>query len=130
LDIKHDGLEWTQRRIPTNIGKRQDGASGGISVYSQEEFKYEFSLRPIYKVGNVREGSPADLAGVQVDDEILKINGSSAQNMKLKQIIGKFLHKEGDIIRLVLKRGVEEVKAEFKLIDPIPYKKEINNKKG
>jgi hypothetical protein len=50
--------------------------------------------------------------------------------MKLKQIIGKFLHKEGDIIRLVLKRGVEEVKAEFKLIDPIPYKKEINNKKG
>jgi hypothetical protein len=125
LDIKHDGLEWTQRRIPTNIGKRQDGASGGISVYSQEEFKYEFSLRPIYKVGNVREGSPADLAGVQVDDEILKINGSSAQNMKLKQIIGKFLHKEGDIIRLVLKRGVEEVKAEFKLIDPIPYKKDI-----
>jgi len=124
MDIKHDGLEWTQRRISTNIGRKDsENPNGGINVFSQEEFKYEFSLRPIYKVANVREGSPADLAGVRVDDEILKINGNTAQNLKLKHIIGKFLHKEGEEIKLVLLRGEEEVKVQFILKDPIPYKK-------
>lgn len=128
MEIKHDGLEWTQRRVPTNIGRRDpdNPNSPGVSVYSQEEYKYEFSLRPIYRVASVREGSPADLAGVRIDDEILKVNGSNAQNLKLKQIVGKFLHKEGDDIRLVLQRGLEQIKVQFILKDPIPFQKSIN----
>lgn len=124
MEIKHDGLEWTKRRITTNIGKRDsENPNSGINVYNYEEFKYEFTLRPIYKIASVREGSPADLAGIKVDDELLKINGSNAQSMKLKQIIGKLMHKDGEEIRLVLLRGTEEVKAQFILKDPIPFKK-------
>lgn len=128
MEIKHDGLEWTQRRVPTNIGRRDpdNPNSPGVSVYSQEEYKYEFSLRPIYRVASVREGSPADLAGVKIDDEILKVNGSNAQNLKLKQIVGKFMHKEGDDIRLVLQRGLDQIKVQFILKDPIPFQNSIN----
>lgn len=126
MEIKHDGLEWTKRRLTTNIGKRDsENPNSGINVYNYEEFKYEFILRPIYKIASVREGSPADLAGVKVDDELLKVNGSSAQSMKLKQIIGKLMHKEGEEIRLVLLRGTEEVKAHFILEDPIPFQKKL-----
>ncbi|OYD45236.1 hypothetical protein CHU00_12505 [Sphingobacterium cellulitidis] len=128
MEIKHDGLEWTKRRLATTVGKRDaDNPNSGINVYNQEDFKYEFTLRPIYKIASVREGSPADSAGVKVNDELLKINGNSAQNMKLNHILGKLMHKEGEEINLVLKRGTEEVKAHFILIDPIPYRKAVNN---
>jgi len=124
MEIKHDGLEWTKRRISANIGRRDsENINGGINVFSQEEYKYEFALKPIYKVASVRAGSPADEAGVKIDDEILRINGSTAQNLKLDQIMAKLQHREGDEIKLLIRRGEEDKSFEFILNDPIPYRK-------
>jgi len=36
--------------------------------------KYKFELKPIFVIANVRKNSPADIAGFQKEDVIIKIN--------------------------------------------------------
>src|SRR5690606_9336625 len=116
------GLVWTQSRVRTNLtSKKKDLKEQGTTVYQEQDFRYEFSLKPSYVIANVRTGSPGDLAGALVGDELIRINGKKVENMELKQIISKFQHKQGDQLSLLVRRGDQEVALHFELIDPIPY---------
>ncbi|MFZ4263686.1 PDZ domain-containing protein [Sphingobacterium sp. HJSM2_6] len=120
IDIKHDGLTWTQKRVSAALSKRND-QDGGINVYQHEEFKYEFSLKPNYVINNVREGSPAALAGIQKEDILHKVNGRYTSDMKLQEIIGKLQELDGQEVKLLIKRNGKEINFRFLLKDPIPY---------
>lgn len=122
LDVRHGGLEWTQNRVRANIPARKDNPNQrGVTVFQEQNFRYKFSLKPVYIIGNVRKGSPGDLAGVRRGDELLRINGKRVQNMKLQQIVGRLQHREGDWMRILVRRGEQEMRFEFRLIDPIPF---------
>ena len=120
IDIKHDGLIWTQSRVAAALGQRNE-TNEGISVYQHQEFKYEFQLKPSYVVNNVRKDSPADIAGVLKDDILVRINGKSTSDMKIQDIVGKFQEKEGEEIRLLVRREGKEITFRFILKDPIPF---------
>ncbi|MBX2872456.1 MAG: aspartyl protease family protein [Saprospiraceae bacterium] len=68
-----------------------------------------------YRVLNIITGSPADEAGVQTGDLIRKVNGVPASLLSLGSIINKFQKKEGKRTRVILKRGDEKIKVEFRL---------------
>lgn len=68
-----------------------------------------------YRVLNVIQGSPADEAGVQVGDMLRKVNGVPASLLSIGNIINKFQKKEGKRTRIILKRGEEKIKVEFRL---------------
>ncbi len=68
-----------------------------------------------YRVLNIISGSPADEAGVEIGDLIRKVNGVPTSLLSLGSIINKFQKKEGKRTRVVLKRGVEKIKVEFRL---------------
>ncbi|WP_293933308.1 PDZ domain-containing protein [Sphingobacterium sp. UBA6645] len=123
MEIKHDGLVWAQREVPTSIGSRSnDDPHGGVTAWQSQILKYEFKLLPVYVVAGVRKDSPAERAGVLKDDVLIKINGKKTENMKLKDVLHKLQHKDGDLINLIVERAGEQRQLQFKLVDPIPYK--------
>ena len=122
LDVRHDGLVWTQSRVRTNLASAKDDLrEQGTTVFQEQNFRYEFLLKPTYIIANVREGSPGGLAGAQVGDELLRINGKRVENMKLKQILHTLQHKQGDRLNLLIRRDDQQVMLHFKLMDPIPF---------
>ncbi len=75
----------------------------------------QFSLVPRYEVVDVRNGSPAQKAGVEVGDEVLSINGKPNYKYKLYELISLFSRKEGQRITLEIKRGKSYKKIRFYL---------------
>ncbi|QAA80293.1 PDZ domain-containing protein [Aequorivita sp. H23M31] len=77
--------------------------------------KLQFSLVPRYVVVNVRDGSPAQIAGVQKGDIVLSINGKPNYTYKLYDLINLFSTQEGRKIILNVKRGMHFKTIRFSL---------------
>jgi NifB/MoaA-like Fe-S oxidoreductase len=67
---------------------------------------------PAARVDAVAPGSPADLAGVLVGDEVLAVNGEAVRDVIAYQIQVDGAHVELDVRRGGLERVVEVDKAE------------------
>lgn len=81
----------------------------GIEVYLQEDKTRH------YFVGRVEPGSPADLAGIKADDEIIQINFAPASSFKLDDINNLFKVADGKTIILSIYRDKEVDVKVFKL---------------
>ena len=68
-----------------------------------------------FLVKGVIAGSPAEEAGVRPGDYLHKINGWPATFFSLTDIQRKLRKKEGKQIRLVLRRGEEKLRVQFRL---------------
>ncbi len=66
-----------------------------------------------YTITQVRPGSPADKAGLKVNDEVLRIGNLSNVVISLGQIYGFFNQKEGKKIKLLIKRGTQKMKKKL-----------------
>ncbi len=110
MDIKHDGMIWTEVWAPVEKKQKEE-----IS------FQYNFVLKPRYKIVGLRKNSPAERAGVQVNDILLKVNGVQTKNLSLSKIMNKLQSHPGDQIKLTVLRGADTKNIHFHLIDPIPY---------
>jgi C-terminal processing protease CtpA/Prc len=70
---------------------------------------------PIYTISNVRENSPAFLAGLKINDQILSINNSNNSNITLNDINLLLQSKENRKIKLKVLRDGQEIKTQFEL---------------
>jgi len=70
---------------------------------------------PVYTVFNVVAGSPADVAGVKVGDQIEMINFLLSKNLQMDEINSMLHGHSGRSIRLHIKRNGESLKIRFKL---------------
>ncbi len=116
LTLEHEGMELVkeERRasVNSNRGNQNESLSrGSISITTE----LHFSLVPKYVVADVREGSPAALAGVQNGDEVISINGRPCYEYELYQLIEMFSTDEGKRISMELKRGAYFNKVKFNL---------------
>ena len=68
-----------------------------------------------YIISYVRPNSPADLAGVKVNDEIVAMNGFSLDNFEISDIYGTLSKRAGRFVHLKIKRGERTIKARFRL---------------
>jgi hypothetical protein len=72
-----------------------------------DQFDYSYTGMSIYKegsvirVGDVMDGSPADKAGIRVDDVLLAINNSFNGNMQLYK---NLLQNSGDRLKIIISR--------------------------
>jgi hypothetical protein len=76
---------------------------------------YTFNFKPSYVIKNVLKNSPAGKAGLLKGDVILKINGASAYEFSLSNIIQKFQERDKKKIRLMVRRNGVKMKFEFRL---------------
>ncbi|MFK7947493.1 MAG: aspartyl protease family protein [Saprospiraceae bacterium] len=70
-------------------------------------------------IADVIQDSPADIAGIQTGDLILKCNGKPIQRLSLDYINNTLQSESETIVRLTLLRNNEEVDVKFKLKDLI-----------
>jgi hypothetical protein len=116
LEIVYDGkilVEESTRNYTELSRGTQDPNGNRNSVSLIKNYVYKF--KPNFKISNVLEGSPADLAGVMKDDILIKINGNPIYNFQLHEIISIFQEKENKLIRLTLMRNNKKIKTEFNL---------------
>ena len=116
LEIVYDGkilVEESTRNYAELSRGTQDPNGNRNSVSLIKNYVYKF--KPNFKVSNVSEGSPADLAGVMKDDILIKINGNPIYNFQLHEIISIFQEKENKLIRFTLIRNNKKIKTEFNL---------------
>lgn len=102
LEIHHSGTEWnTDRLLMSNPFVK----SGDESHYTEQSlYKYKFELKPVFIVAAVREGSPADKAGIKVGDKVVKINNKYAASMTLQKINSILKEEEGKTVRIQVER--------------------------
>ncbi|WP_373493564.1 aspartyl protease family protein [Aquiflexum sp.] len=70
-----------------------------------------------FYVSQVREGSPAYIAGVRKNDEFVSINTVPLDFWELSDLIKIFRSEEGREIKLVLQRYIDEDTENFELIE-------------
>ena len=73
----------------------------------------------VFEVTEVRGRSVADRAGIIPGDIILTINGIPASSLELSLVNGYFNIKPGKKINLIIERGGQRLKKEFRLEDQI-----------
>lgn len=116
LTIEHKGMELTKSEKPGKVNVEQDppfeSSKRKINSMATE---FQFSLIPRYVVVGVREGSAAKIAGVEVGDQIMSINGKPNYRYKLYQLIDLFSSQEGKKISMEIERNGVNSKVKFEL---------------
>jgi hypothetical protein len=109
-----------------------DYANGEMIIKPAKKFKEPFNYNmsgidvgtplpglPYYVIADISAHSPAEIAGLQKDDQILYINGRNAADYSLNDIIELFQSKVGKKITLTVMREAKTVKATLVLKRPI-----------
>jgi len=104
LEVYQIGMQWVQEKISLNTG---------IVKVSQEshynnkktDFLYKFFLKPVYSIGVVRNDSPAQKAGLKVDDLLIEINNKKVNEMSLEDINQVLRSDAGKKISLKIERN-------------------------
>jgi len=78
-----------------------------------------YLLNPEFIIDNVREGSPAFLAGVMKDDMLLEVNGDKSFRYTLEKINALFYGEDGTIVRFKLERNGKVLDKKFLLKSPL-----------
>jgi C-terminal processing protease CtpA/Prc len=67
--------------------------------------KYKLSLQPAFAIVELRQGSPAELAGLRVGDVVLTINGKQTYELSLQEIMQVFYDYHGKRIKMKIDRN-------------------------
>lgn len=113
LEIQHNGLEYVSEKVELATSIKNNGIE--ISTDLPTRFKYQFVLKPVYIVSNVRENSPASLAGLLKEDVITKIDNNNAYRYSLNEITTLLQSEEGKWISIEYKRKGKLYKTKFQL---------------
>lgn len=114
LVVEQTGVRVVKERTRSNILDSYGQASKDkVSIDFVQS--YEYKLKPAYTIVLIRKDSPAELAGLQVNDVIVSINGKEAHGLKLQDVVNYFREKPGKTIRLLVERDKKMMRFEFKL---------------
>ena len=118
LIVQHEGLIPVKdlrysRRNTMTMNEESRETTSLADLYSSPVV--HFFLAPKFVVAEVREGSPADLAGILKGDEVVAINGRSSYKYKLSDLVAMFSSKAGRTIHLEIQRNNTVLKKKFVL---------------
>lgn len=119
ITLEHSGVELRkvekQAIVHTNRGNQNESLMmNSIPVITE----VNFTLVPKYIVVDVRGGSPAAMAGIEVNDEIISINGKPCYHYRLYELIELFSSMEGRNISMDVQRNgfINRVKFNLKSV--------------
>lgn len=121
ITIQHNGLQWVQETVHLETVKVSSSLNEtDINQNSNSgNFRYKFSLKPVYEIVNIRKNSTAEKCGLQAGDIIVTINKERPYKYTLQQI-NQILKSEDDIwINLEVERKSLILKFRFKLEDEL-----------
>jgi len=90
-----------------------------MMLKKDDNFKYKFSLKPVYEIVNIRKKSAAEKCGLKKGDIIVSINNAVPYKYSLQQI-NSLLKSEDDVwINLEVERDSLILKFRFRLEDEL-----------
>jgi len=116
LTIEHDGVVLVkdkQDMIGATISANRTNNNDLVNIPLSTV--YNFYLAPRFVVSEIRENSPAALAGIKKGDEILHVNGKPTYRYKLHELISLFTSHEGKKISMVVETNGRVSKRKFTL---------------
>ena len=122
LDIQQDGMTWQKDVVKITTQKMERSSRENNVVQSEDQFAYNFVLKPKFSVSGCRKDSPCFFAGMKKGDEIIKINKKTVGDMTLEKINTILKEVDGTAVTFEVLRDNNFSKT-FKIIlkDPIPY---------
>ncbi|SCY03392.1 retropepsin-like aspartic protease [Flavobacterium caeni] len=113
IEMQHQGTQWVQETVAMQTVYLEN--TFDESGTKKDNFKYKFSLKPVYSISSVRKDSPADLCGLQKDDVVVSINNSQAYKLTLQKINELLKSEDGKWIYIEVDRGGQILKFRFQL---------------
>lgn len=119
IELQHNGMRLVSEVVKRSSAEgstginRNAGATGEVSIVLEHYNK--FSLVKSFEVAEVRENSPAAVAGLLTGDVIISINGRFVHNYSLSKVTGMLEGKEGKRIRIKVDRNNVLYDFEFRL---------------
>lgn len=114
LDVVYNGKKLVkEEETKTYTDGFNQQVDGNNSVSFITSFSYKF--KPSFRIKNVIKNSPADKAGLKIDDLIIRLNNKPAHEYTLGEIIDKFQEKDKKKIRITIERKGQIMKFQFNL---------------
>ncbi|GAA4290280.1 aspartyl protease family protein [Aestuariibaculum suncheonense] len=121
IELVHDGMrlvrESNNRFSFDNNQQNRDSDLEGKQIFFEPHYK--LVLKPVYTIVELREESPAHIAGLQINDIVLSVNGKPASHFTLQKIMEMFYDDAGKHIRLKVERQGVELTYNFLLENPL-----------
>ncbi|MCK7590142.1 aspartyl protease family protein [Subsaxibacter sp. CAU 1640] len=114
--LEQHGIRIVRESNDNSIFKNPAENNDLTKAIFQASFRY--SLKPAFTVVELRKGSPAEKAGLMIDDVILSVNNKNTASLKMHEIINIFSDEDGKMIRIRVDRNGFELNFEFKLESP------------
>jgi C-terminal processing protease CtpA/Prc len=114
IDIVYDG----KRLIKEQVKQQSKAPYSRINTEKNSIFletRYSFKFKPSLKINTIVPNSPADKAGLKVNDVLLSLNNKPIYEYKLEEIIYKLREKENKKIKLKVLREGKELNFKFLL---------------
>lgn len=115
IELQNEGMQWVQETVPlktVNIGDITFDESGNKV---NTNFKYKFTLKPIYTIANIRKDSPAELCGLKKGDTIIRINNTFGYKYSLEEINDILKSEEGKWLHFEIERNNQILKFKLQL---------------
>lgn len=113
IEIQHAGIEMVKEKVLFNSSGNEINALEFVYDNPELRFTYKYVFKPFYIISNIRENSPAHLAGLLVNDKILKINKKESNQYSIEKIRDILLSEEGKKIKMEVERDEKIIKVEF-----------------
>jgi len=118
IEIQHNGLQWVQETVPIQtVPLAKSGDLGLKENTFENNFKIKFELKPIFKISNIRENSPAAISGLKKGDSIIKINNVPAFEYSLEKINSLLKSDYGKWISFEVEREGQVLEFKIQLLD-------------
>jgi len=109
IEVEHNGVRLIREEDNSfeqyGLIGSSETESAANSTRVVVETKYKLALKPAYSIVELRKGSPAEIAGLEIGDVILTVNGTSTHNIKLQEIVQMFYEDSGKRIKLRVDRN-------------------------
>ncbi|HUH28393.1 aspartyl protease family protein [Gelidibacter sp.] len=109
-------------QVGVRIVKERNQGSQYINNQSNEENSrlsvieaFKFTLKPAFRIVEMRSESPSERAGLKLGDIILSINNKEVHSLKLQEVNSFFRAPEGKNIKLKIERDGVIMNFQFKL---------------
>lgn len=117
IEVAYNGQMLVSEKVvkdyQSTSGNKVSNAENGMTI--DFEYSYVLSLKPSIQVTDIRKDSPANLAGVQVGDYLLEVNGKQIYTYTIQDLMSLFYEKEGRDIKLLVDRNGYRFVFNFKL---------------